>query len=87
MIGDIQRYEVLEPRSGSQTIGAGAYGVVYKARDRLTGRLYALKKIRVPDAERDIGISSSTLREITLLRQLEHENVVRLEDVVMVRSS
>lgn len=59
--------------------------MVYKARDKQTNKLVALKKIRV-QAEGDIGISSSTLREITLLMQLEHENVVKLENVVMVNA-
>eukprot|EP01031_Cornospumella_fuschlensis_P028939 gene28939-34928_t len=83
---DISRYEVLEPRASGngQTIGEGAYGVVYKAIDRVHNKLVALKKIRV-QTEGDIGISSSTLREITLLMQLDHENVVKLENVVMDR--
>lgn len=86
VMNDHQRYELLEPRGShgvGDSIGEGAYGVVYKARDKQTNKLVALKKIRV-QAEGDIGISSSTLREITLLMQLEHENVVKLENVVMV---
>ncbi len=78
-----QRYEILEPRGAKaeEEIGSGAYGVVYKAKDRETGAYFALKKIRT-ETEYD-GISSSTLREITLLMQLKHENVVKLENVVM----
>mmetsp|Transcript_19559 Transcript_19559/g.21225 ORF Transcript_19559/g.21225 Transcript_19559/m.21225 type:complete len:416 (+) Transcript_19559:25-1272(+) len=79
-----QRYQLMEPRgsrNNSETIGEGAYGVVYKALDRSTSKFVALKKIRV-ETEFD-GISPSTLREITLLMQMNHENVVKLENVVM----
>jgi hypothetical protein len=79
-----QRYQLIEPRgsheSGNGTLGEGAYGVVYKALDRTTQRYVALKKIRM-EMETE-GISASTLREITLLMQLNHENVVKLENVV-----
>lgn len=52
--------------------------------DMLQGnRLVALKKIKV-DGEMG-SVTSSTLREITLLMQLEHPNVVKLENVVMER--
>ena len=80
----MQRYQLIEPRGNraeSTTLGEGAYGVVYKALDLQTKRFVALKKIRV-ETEFD-GISPSTLREITLLMQLNHENVVKLENVVM----
>lgn len=64
-------------------IGSGAFGTVYKARDRLhEGRFVALKKVRVPLSEE--GIPTGTLREITFLRQLDamqHPNVVRLLDI------
>jgi len=60
----------------------GAYGVVFKAMDLLQGnRLVALKKLK---GEGDSGgVSSSALREITLLMQLDHPNVVKLENVLI----
>ena len=61
-------------------IGEGTYGVVYKARDKATGEVVALKKIRL-DAE-DEGIPSTAIREISLLKELQHPNIVRLYDVV-----
>lgn len=63
-----------------EKIGEGTYGVVYKAKDKRTGQLLALKKIRL-EAE-DEGIPSTAIREISLLKQLHHPNIVRLFDVV-----
>lgn len=60
-------------------IGEGAYGKVYKARDKNNeGRFVALKKVRVQTGEE--GMPLSTIREVAVLRQLEsfeHPNVVR----------
>jgi cyclin-dependent kinase len=61
-------------------IGEGTYGVVYKATDKATGEIVALKKIRL-EAE-DEGIPSTAIREISLLKELQHPNIVRLYDVV-----
>ncbi len=68
----MDRYQKLE-KSGS-TLGEGTYGVVYKARDKNTGEVVALKRIRL-EIE-DEGIPSTTLREISVLRQLKHPNIV-----------
>jgi len=64
-----------------EKVGEGTYGVVYKAIDINTGDTLALKKIRL-DAE-DEGIPSTAIREISLLKQLHHPNIVRLYDVIM----
>lgn len=63
-----------------EKIGEGTYGIVYKAKDTTTGEILALKKIRL-DAV-DEGIPSTAIREISLLKQLQHPNIVRLYDVV-----
>ncbi|GAB6019339.1 Cyclin-dependent kinase 2 [Chamberlinius hualienensis] len=63
-----------------EKIGEGTYGIVYKARERSTGKIVALKKIRL-DTESE-GVPSTALREISVLKELRNENVVRLLDVV-----
>ncbi|CDS39703.1 Cyclin-dependent kinase 10 [Echinococcus granulosus] len=65
-------------------IGEGTYGIVYRARDSVTGAIVALKKVRMEN-ERD-GIPISSLREITLLLSIKHPNVVQLKEVVVGRS-
>jgi len=70
----MERYQKLEK------IGEGTYGIVYKAKDRLSDTIVALKRIRL-EAE-DEGIPSTAIREISLLKELRHPNIVRLYDVV-----
>ncbi|KAJ2218827.1 Cyclin-dependent kinase catalytic subunit, partial [Coemansia sp. RSA 485] len=61
-------------------VGEGTYGVVYKARDMQTGETVAMKKIRLEGD--DEGVPSTAIREISLLKELQHENIVRLLDIV-----
>jgi len=61
-------------------IGEGTYGVVFKAADWRTGDIMALKRIRLSTEEE--GIPSTAIREVSILRQLDHPNIVRLLDVV-----
>ncbi|KAJ1654398.1 Cyclin-dependent kinase catalytic subunit [Dispira simplex] len=63
-----------------EKVGEGTYGVVYKARERTTGRIVAMKKIRLESE--DEGVPSTAIREISLLKELDHENIVRLLDIV-----
>eukprot|EP01116_Phalansterium_solitarium_P014324 TRINITY_DN31912_c0_g1_i1.p1 TRINITY_DN31912_c0_g1~~TRINITY_DN31912_c0_g1_i1.p1 ORF type:complete len:295 (+),score=43.81 TRINITY_DN31912_c0_g1_i1:95-979(+) len=61
-------------------LGEGTYGIVYKAKNLENGQTVALKQIRL-DSE-DEGVPSTAIREISLLKELDHQNVVRLEEVV-----
>lgn len=72
----MERYEKIDKNG----IGEGTYGVVYKAKDRKTGDVVALKRIRL-ELE-DEGIPSTALREVSLLKSLKHENIVDLLNCV-----
>ncbi|OVA15039.1 Protein kinase domain [Macleaya cordata] len=66
-------------------IGQGTYSNVYKARDTLTGKIVALKKVRFDNLEPESV--KFMAREILILRKLDHPNVVKLEGLVTSRMS
>ncbi|KAH8373523.1 hypothetical protein KR009_012403 [Drosophila setifemur] len=61
-------------------IGEGTYGQVYKARDNHTNDMVALKKVRL-EHEKE-GFPITAVREIKILRQLNHRNIVNLHEIV-----
>lgn len=65
-------------------IGEGTYGIVYRARDTKSGEIVALKKLRM-EREKD-GIPVSGLREISILLNCDHENIVRVQEIAVGRS-
>ncbi|XP_040887562.1 cyclin-dependent kinase-like 3 [Toxotes jaculatrix] len=69
----MERYESLG------LVGEGSYGLVLKCRHRDSGRLVAIKKFM--DSDDDKTVKKIALREIKLLRQLRHGNLVNLLDV------
>ena len=77
-------------------IGEGTYGQVYKAVNKITGTfqfiLYprnskftgeqvALKRVRLENEKE--GFPITAIREVKILRQLHHKNIVRLIDIVI----
>lgn len=61
-------------------IGEGTYGQVYKAKDKDTGELVALKKVRLENEKE--GFPITAVREIKILRQLNHPSIVNLKEIV-----
>lgn len=62
-------------------LGQGTYGKVFKVRNRQSGKLSALKKIFIHN--KDVGIPTTAVREIGVLKELRHPNIVPLRNVVL----
>ncbi|GAU93473.1 hypothetical protein RvY_05408 [Ramazzottius varieornatus] len=71
--GKLETYVKLEK------LGEGTYATVYKGKSRLTEGLVALKEIRL---EHDEGAPCTAIREVSLLRDLRHANIVTLHDII-----
>ncbi|KAJ7409578.1 Cyclin-dependent kinase 8 [Willisornis vidua] len=78
LTGERERVEDLFEYEGCK-VGRGTYGHVYKAKrkDGKDDKDYALKQIE------GTGISMSACREIALLRELKHPNVISLQKVFL----
>jgi serine/threonine protein kinase len=64
-------------------IGEGAYGIVRLVRDRQTGEQVAMKTFKLKLTREGEGIPITVCREINLLRELDHENILKVRDVVL----
>lgn len=63
-----------------ELIGSGAYGKVFRVYDSVTKQHLAMKRYAVLTSDREMQINA--LREISILRQLSHTNIVRVVDVI-----
>lgn len=63
----------------SHVLGAGTYSTVYKGTSRLTNKLVALKEIHL---EREEGVPFTAIREVSLLKELRHNNIITLHDII-----
>ncbi|CAD8137015.1 unnamed protein product [Paramecium octaurelia] len=68
----LKKYEILTK------IGKGAYGIVWKAKDIKSQKIVALKKVF--DAFNNPTDAQRTYREVSLLKKLNHPNIVSLID-------
>lgn len=62
-----------------EKLGEGTYATVYKGKERRTGETVALKEIHLDSEE---GAPSTAIREISLMKELKHANIVKLKDVI-----
>ncbi|KAM9290702.1 cyclin-dependent kinase-like 1 isoform 1-T1 [Morus bassanus] len=69
----MERYEKLGK------VGEGSYGVVFKCRNKDTGQIVAIKKFL--ESEEEPVVRKIALREIRMLKQLKHPNLVNLLEV------
>jgi zinc protease len=74
------RYELLEEA------GRGGMGVVYKARDRETGELVAIKVLR-PEIAADRQSADRFINEVRLSRKITHKNVCRVYEFTRAGST
>jgi cyclin-dependent kinase 12/13 len=63
-----------------EQIGEGTYGQVYMARSNFSGEIVALKKVRM-DNEKE-GFPITAIREIKILKSLDHKNVIKMKEIV-----
>ncbi|XP_008217163.1 cyclin-dependent kinase 11B isoform X2 [Nasonia vitripennis] len=62
-------------------IAEGTYGVVYRAEDRRTKEIVALKRLKM-EKEKD-GFPITSLREINTLLKAQHPNIVTVREIVV----
>jgi cyclin-dependent kinase 12/13 len=73
-VGSLARYEAQEQ------VGEGTYGYVYRARDKLTEEIVALKRLIFH--KENAGFPLCAVREVKFLKLLSHKNIVHLKDIV-----
>lgn len=70
----LKRFDII------QKVGQGSYGIVWKVFDKQMGKVVALKKIF--DAFQNDTDAQRTYREIKILQELDHENIIKLYNVI-----
>lgn len=65
-----------------EKIGRGSFAVVWKAVHAKTGHCVAVKEISTDRLNKKLKQSLES--EVSILKQIRHQNIVRLEDVVEV---
>lgn len=65
-------------------LGEGTYGEVYFVKDLIKDKYVALKRVKF-HGEQSQGIPATTVREVAILKEISHKNIVKLEDVIFGR--
>ncbi|CAG0879357.1 unnamed protein product [Darwinula stevensoni] len=76
---EVSKYEKLAK------IGQGTFGEVFKARHKKTKHFVALKKVLMENEKE--GFPITALREIKILQQLHHDNVVNLIEICRTKAT
>jgi cyclin-dependent kinase 2 len=82
---DTSDYTIERDYERTDKLGEGTYGIVFKARRLATSEVVAMKQIRLDHEEE--GVPSTAIREISLLKELNHPNIVKLLDVKCTQNS
>ncbi|KAE8657132.1 Cyclin-dependent kinase G-2 [Hibiscus syriacus] len=66
-------------------ISEGTYGIVYRAKDKKTGEIVALKKVKILGGREleEYGFPVTSLREINILASFHHPSIVKVKEVVV----
>jgi len=80
-VPSLRTCELYGTKESWDQVGEGTFGEVFKAKDTETHDLVALKKIRMRNEKE--GFPITAIREIKLLRGLDHDNIIELREVVV----
>mmetsp|Transcript_16852 Transcript_16852/g.14780 ORF Transcript_16852/g.14780 Transcript_16852/m.14780 type:complete len:214 (+) Transcript_16852:30-671(+) len=69
-----------------KNLGKGAYGRVDAAKHRSTGKMYAMKTMEFHDLG-DSGMPANAIREVSILKELDHPNIVKVQQIIYKRPS
>jgi len=73
-----KKYDVLG------VVGEGAYGIVYKCRNKETGKYVAIKKFKEVE---DKLVQKTMKRELKMLQMLKHDNVVDFQEAFIYKGN
>ncbi|KAF4692795.1 Proteasome subunit alpha type-2, partial [Perkinsus olseni] len=73
----VENYEKLN------RIDEGTYGVVYRAREKSSGKICALKQVKLREQDDSSGFPLTALREVDTLLRLRHENIITVSEVAV----
>lgn len=72
------------PYKKIKSIGRGGYGKIYLIEDKSDQKQYALKKMYI---NKDQGVDFTTIREIKILKNISHPNIIKIKKVFIEKNS